>query len=67
MSRRTATGVGVGYTVGAGVLLPFAGPISITVFSNWNAGWYDLSADGFTLAADTSHRFFEVGIGLAFH
>jgi hypothetical protein len=64
---RAASGLGIGYSAGAGIGLPMAGPVSLTLFANWNVGRYDLISQGFTMASDIEHRFLEVGLGLGFN
>ena len=61
----SATGLGVGYSLGGGFDVPVAGPVAVTMFGNWNVGFYDLNASGDRLAPGTRHDFFEFGLGLS--
>lgn len=61
----TASGKGVGYTVGGGLSLPLAGPIHLAFYANWNAGSYDLSGPNAVLARGASHEYLELGMGIA--
>ena len=36
-----ASGVGIGYSVGAGATLPVYGSVALAFFGNWNHGHYD--------------------------
>ena len=58
------SGMGIGYSVGAGIMLPVFSPVSLAFFGNWNVGRYDMSADGAVLARDSEHEYLEVGVGL---
>jgi opacity protein-like surface antigen len=60
-----ASGMGVGYTLGAGVRMPLAGPISLAFFANWNAGGYDLSTARAVVARGAKHEYLELGMGIA--
>lgn len=59
-----ASGVGIGYTVGGGVALPLAGPLSLAFFGNYNAGGYDLTSPTAVVERGAKHRYLELGIGL---
>lgn len=59
-----ASGKGIGYSLGGGLMLPVHPMISLAVFGNWNAGRYDLSSVNGVMARDSQHRFYEVGFGL---
>lgn len=59
-----ASGKGIGYSFGGGLMLPVHPMISLAVFGNWNAGRYDLSSVNGVMARDSRHRFYEVGFGL---
>ena len=59
-----ASGMGIGYSIGAGITLPVFSPVSLAFFGNWNVGRYDMSADGAVLARDSEHEYLEVGVGL---
>lgn len=61
----SATGLGVGYSLGGGLDIPVSGPVAVTMFGNWNVGFYDLNAKGKRLASNTRHDFFEFGLGLS--
>lgn len=63
-SIERASGMGLGYTVGAGVTLPLAGPVSLAFFGNWNAGFYDLASPTRVVARGAEHSYYEVGVGL---
>jgi hypothetical protein len=60
----TASGMGVGYTVGAGISLPVAAPLSLAFFANWNAGSYDLVSPVAVVERGAQHRYLEMGVGL---
>lgn len=60
----TASGLGIGYTVGGGFSIPLAGPMALAVFANLNAGSYDLTSPVAVVARDAEHRYLEVGVGL---
>ncbi|MFQ5537555.1 MAG: hypothetical protein ACE5GJ_08905 [Gemmatimonadota bacterium] len=61
----TASGLGVGYTVGGGFVLPVAPPVSLVFFANLNAGSYDLATPYEVVERGARHRYLEVGIGVA--
>lgn len=61
----SANGLGVGYSLGGGVDIPVSGAVAVTMFGNWNVGFYDLNAGGERLAPGTRHDFFEFGLGLS--
>ncbi len=60
-----ASGAGVGYTVGGGLVLPLAGPVGIAFFANWNAGSYDLNSTSAVVARGARHEYLEMGVGLS--
>ena len=61
----TASGWGVGYSAGAGLTIPLASVVSLTVFGNWNVGQYDMiSPQGLTERA-AKHEYLELGVGVA--
>ena len=59
-----ASGIGVGYSVGAGATLPVYGPVSLAFFGNWNHGRYDLAGERSVLTRDATHSYLELGVGL---
>jgi len=61
----SATGMGVGYTVGGGLTLPVHSLISLAVFANWNSGTYDLSSPHGILGRQAEHEYFELGFGIS--
>ena len=61
----TASGGGVGYSVGGGVTLPVAGPIGLAFYANWNSGSYDLNLPTTVLARGAKHQYLEMGVGLS--
>ena len=60
----TASGVGIGYSVGGGAMLPLASLASLAVFVNWNVGRYDLSTPLAVIDRGVKHKFLELGFGL---
>lgn len=60
----SATGKGIGYTVGGGILLPIAGPASLMFFANWNHGRYDLATPEAILQRGVTHDYAEMGFGV---
>jgi len=60
----TASGIGVGYTLGGGATLPIAGMVSLAFFANWNSGSYDLAVPTAILEEGVRHDFVEVGVGI---
>lgn len=61
----SASGTGVGYTLGGGIAIPLHDLISIAVFANWNAGYYDLTSPRGVLGRDVQHQVLEIGFGLS--
>ena len=62
---QTASGVGIGYSAGAGLTLPIASVVSLAFFGNWNVGHYDMiSAQGVS-ERGLKHEYLELGVGLA--
>lgn len=61
----TASGFGVGYSVGGGVTVPIASVVSLAFYLNWNEGFYDMLSPLGTTARDARHRYLEMGIGVA--
>ncbi len=61
----TMSGMGVGYTVGAGLTLPLHPMISLAFFGNYNVGLYDLSSPEGSIFRDAKHEVVELGIGLS--
>ncbi len=59
-----ASGKGVGYSLGGGVMVPLASMVSLVFFGNWNAGGCDLSTSEDVLQRGIKHEFVEIGIGL---
>ncbi len=60
----TASGLGIGYSVGGGATLPLANLVSLVVFSNWNMGSYDLSTPLAVIGRGVKHKYIEFGFGL---
>lgn len=60
----SATGLGLGYSVGGGATLPLASLVSLAIFANWNAGRYDLITPSEVLDRGATHRYVELGFGL---
>ena len=60
----TASGVGIGYSVGGGATLPLASLGSLVVFANWNAGFYPLSTPVALIERGVKHKYIEIGFGL---
>ncbi|MGI9628146.1 MAG: hypothetical protein ACR2QM_15020 [Longimicrobiales bacterium] len=59
-----ASGKGIGYSVGGGLMLPVHSLVSLVAFGNWNAGQYDLNSVNGVLARESKHRYYEVGVGV---
>ncbi len=59
-----ASGLGIGYSAGAGVTIPVAGPVSLAFYANLNGGRYDLVSPTAVLQRGAEHRYVEVGVGL---
>lgn len=62
----TASGKGVGFTAGGGLLLPVAGKLGLAFYANWNYGTYDLTSPTAVVARDVTHEYLELGVGIAF-
>lgn len=60
----TASGVGIGYSLGGGATLPLASLASLVLFVNWNVGRYDLSTPVAVIKRGVKHRYVELGFGL---
>ena len=60
----TASGLGIGYSVGGGATLPLASLVSLVVFVNWNVGSYDLSTPLAVIERGIKHEYIELGFGL---
>lgn len=60
----TASGLGIGYSVGGGITLPLGGMASIAFFGNWNVGQYDLMSPTAVLERDAKHEYLELGMGI---
>jgi hypothetical protein len=63
---RTASGKGVGFTAGGGLLLPVSGNLGLAFYANWNYGRYDLTSPTQVVARDATHDYLEFGVGIAF-
>lgn len=63
---RTASGKGVGFTGGGGLLLPLSGNLGLAFYANWNYGRYDLTSPTTVVARDAAHEVLELGVGVAF-
>lgn len=62
---QTASGMGVGYSLGGGFTIPLASVVSLALFGNWNVGFYDMrSPQGLTVRG-AKHQWFEFGVGVA--
>ncbi|MEZ4416884.1 MAG: hypothetical protein R3E10_14130 [Gemmatimonadota bacterium] len=61
----TASGKGIGYTVGGGLTLPVHSLVSLALFANLNSGTYDLTTLHGVLQRDAEHRYLEVGFGVS--
>lgn len=59
-----ASGKGIGYTIGGGIMLPIAGPASLMLFGNWNHGRYDLVSPEAILQRGVTHDYAELGFGV---
>ena len=59
-----ASGKGIGYTVGGGIMLPIAGPASLMFYGNWNHGRYDLATPETMLQRGVTHDYAEMGFGV---
>ena len=59
------SGMGVGYTLGAGVTLPVYSLISMAFYANLNTGQYDMTRAAGGVVRDTEHRYVEIGVGLS--
>lgn len=59
-----ASGMGIGYTLGGGAMLPLAGPVSLAFIGNVNFGRYDLTTPTQVLQRGAKHRYVELGVGL---
>ena len=60
----TASGKGVGYSLGAGLMLPVHPMVGLALFANWNAGQYDMATVNGVVARETKHRYYEIGFGV---
>lgn len=60
----TASGTGIGYSMGGGATLPLASLVSLVVFVNWNVGSYDFSTPLTVIDRGVKHEYIEVGFGL---
>jgi hypothetical protein len=60
----TASGTGVGYSLGGGATLPLASLASLVVFVNWNVGRYDLATPVAVIERGVKHKYVELGFGL---
>ena len=60
----SASGKGIGYTIGGGIMLPIAGPASLMLFGNWNHGRYDLVSPDAILQRGVTHDYAELGFGV---
>lgn len=60
----TGTGLGVGYTFGAGASVPLVSMVSLAFFLNYNVGSYDLTSPTAVLERDVRHEFLEMGFAL---
>ncbi len=58
------SGMGIGYTVGAGLTLPLHPMVSLAFFGNYNVGRYDLSSPGGAVHRDAMHEVVELGVGV---
>ena len=59
------SGMGIGYTVGAGLTLPLHPMISLAFFGNYNVGLYDLTSPEGGIVRDARHEIVEIGVGLS--
>jgi hypothetical protein len=62
---QTASGLGIGYSAGAGLTLPIASVVSLAFYGNWNVGHYDMIAPQGVSERGSKHEYFELGVGLA--
>ncbi len=60
----TASGLGIGYSMGGGATLPLASLVSVVVFANWNVGSYDLNTPLAVIERGVKHKYVELGFGL---
>ncbi len=60
----SASGKGIGYSLGGGFSLPIASMVSLAVFGNWNVGGYDLSTAQEMVQRGARHEYVELGFGL---
>jgi hypothetical protein len=60
----TASGTGVGYSLGGGATFPLASLASLVVFVNWNVGRYDLATPVAVIERGVKHKYVELGFGL---
>ncbi len=60
----TASGLGIGYSLGGGATLPLASLVSLVVFANWNVGSYDFTTPSAVIERGVKHEYIEVGFGL---
>ncbi len=60
----TASGLGIGYSMGGGATLPLASLVSLVVFANWNVGSYDLNTPLAVIERGVKHKYVELGFGL---
>jgi hypothetical protein len=60
----TATGMGIGYSLGGGITLPLASLVSLAFFGNWNVGSYDLTTPTAVIERGVRHEYVELGFGL---
>ena len=62
---RSISGLGIGYSAGAGLTLPIASVVSLAFHGNWNVGHYDMIAPQGVSERGLKHEYFELGVGLA--
>jgi hypothetical protein len=65
MAVHTASGMGVGYSAGAGFTVPLASAVSLAIFGNWSVGRYDMVSHLGLTERDARHEWFELGVGAA--
>ncbi|MFC1660435.1 hypothetical protein ACFL3S_03065 [Gemmatimonadota bacterium] len=65
IGTHTASGWGVGYSVGGGITVPVASVVSLAFFGNWNVGHYDMISPMGLQERGAKHEYVELGVGVA--
>jgi len=60
----TASGLGPGFTAGAGITIPVASMVSLAFYGNLNVGHYDMVSPQGLTERSAKHQYLELGVGV---